>query len=35
VNDALALAAYPFKIYRIARDGSGLIQIAVGETPGI
>jgi len=27
-------AAYSFKIYRIARDGSGLVQIAVGETPG-
>ena len=26
-------AAYPMKIYRIARDGTGLTQIAVGETP--
>jgi Tol biopolymer transport system component len=26
-------AAYPFKVYRIARDGTGLVQIAVGETP--
>lgn len=24
---------YPFKIYRIARDGTGLTQVAVGETP--
>lgn len=27
-------AAYPFKVFRIASDGTGLIQIAVGETPG-
>ena len=26
-------AAYPIKIYRIARDGTGLTQFAVGETP--
>lgn len=24
---------YPFKIYRIARDGTGLAQVAAGETP--
>lgn len=24
---------YPFKIYRITRDGTGLTQVAVGETP--
>lgn len=28
-------AAYPFKIYRINRDGSGLIQITSGENPGV
>src|ERR1041385_911928 len=33
-HDREGRAAYPFKIYRIARDGSGLIQIAVGETLG-
>jgi Tol biopolymer transport system component len=27
-------AAYPFKVYRIARDGGDLVQIATGETPG-
>ena len=26
-------ARYPFKIYRITRDGSGLTQITAGETP--
>lgn len=26
--------AYPFKIYRIARNGTGLVPIAFGETPG-
>ncbi len=34
-RDREGRAPYPFKIYRIARDGSGLIQIAVGETPGV
>jgi Tol biopolymer transport system component len=33
-HDREGRAAYPFKIYRIARDGSGLIQTSVGETPG-
>lgn len=32
-HDRQGRAAYPFKIYRIAGDGTGLIQIAVGETP--
>jgi Tol biopolymer transport system component len=32
-RDREGRAAYPFKIYRVARDGTGLIQIAVGETP--
>lgn len=32
-RDREGRAAYPFKIYRIARDGTGLTQIAVGETP--
>jgi Tol biopolymer transport system component len=32
-RDREGRAAYPFKIYRIARDGTGLVQIAVGETP--
>lgn len=26
-------ASYPFRIYRIGRDGSGVVQVAVGETP--
>lgn len=26
-------ARYPFKIYRIGRDGSGLTQVVAGETP--
>ncbi len=33
-RDREGRAAYPFKIYRIARDGTGLTQIAAGETPG-
>jgi len=28
-------AAYPFKIYRINLDGTGLVQIARGENPGV
>lgn len=32
-HDREGRAAYPFKIYRIASDGTGLIQVAVGETP--
>jgi Tol biopolymer transport system component len=32
-RDREGRAAYPFKVYRIARDGTGLIQIAAGETP--
>jgi Tol biopolymer transport system component len=32
-HDREGRAAYPFKIYRIATDGTGLIQVAVGETP--
>ena len=32
-HDREGRAAYPFKIYRIARDGTGLTQVAVGETP--
>lgn len=32
-RDREGRAAYPFKIYRIAADGTGLIQVAVGETP--
>lgn len=33
-RDREGRAAYPFKVYRIARDGTALTQIAVGETPG-
>ena len=33
-RDREGRAVYPFKIYRIARDGTGLTQIASGETPG-
>ena len=33
-RDREGRAAYPFKIYRVARDGTGLTQIAAGETPG-
>ena len=33
-RDREGRAAFPFKIYRIARDGTGLTQIAAGETPG-
>ena len=32
-HDREGRAAYPFKIFRIARDGTGLTQVAVGETP--
>lgn len=32
-RDREGRAAYPFRIFRIAREGTGLIQIAVGETP--
>lgn len=33
-HDREGRAAYPFKIYRMAADGSGLVQIAIGENPG-
>jgi Tol biopolymer transport system component len=33
-RDREGRAASPFKIYRIAPDGTGLTQIAAGETPG-
>ena len=33
-RDREGRAAYPFKIFRIGSDGTGLTQIAVGETPG-
>ena len=32
-RDREGRASYPFKIYRIARDGTGLIQITSGEMP--
>ena len=32
-HDRDGRAAYPFKIYRIGRNGTGLIQIASGENP--
>lgn len=34
-RDREGRAAYPFKIYRINADGTGLIQIASGENPGV
>ncbi len=34
-RDREGRAAYPFKIYRIASDGTGLIQITSGETPDV
>lgn len=33
-HDREGKAAYPFKIFRINPDGSGLVQIAAGENPG-
>lgn len=33
-RDREGRANYPFKVYRIGRDGTGLIQVTVGETPG-
>ena len=33
-RDREGRAAYPFKIFRIGSDGTGLTQVAVGETPG-
>jgi len=32
-RDREGRVAYPFKIYRIGRDGSGLVQIVSGENP--
>lgn len=32
-RDREGRAAYPFKIFRIASDGTGLTQVPVGETP--
>jgi Tol biopolymer transport system component len=32
-RDREGRASYPFRIYRIALDGTGLTQVAVGETP--
>ncbi|GEM_PF-828509 len=32
-RDREGRAAFPFKIYRISRDGTGLTQIAAGENP--
>ncbi len=32
-QDREGRAAYPFKIYRIASDGTSVTQVAVGETP--
>lgn len=34
-HDREGKAAYPFKIYRINRDGTGLIQITAGENPAV
>lgn len=34
-HDREGRAAYPFKIYRINLDGTGLVQIAAGENPGV
>lgn len=34
-HDREGRAAYPFKIYRINRDGSGLVQITAGENPAV
>ncbi len=34
-HDREGKAAYPFKIYRINPDGTGLVQIAAGENPGV
>ncbi len=34
-RDREGRAAYPFKIYRINLDGTGLVQIASGENPGV
>jgi TolB protein len=34
-RDREGRASYPFKIYRIGRDGTGLIQITSGEMPGV
>lgn len=33
-RDREGRAAYPFKVFRIGSDGTGLTQVAVGETPG-
>lgn len=34
-HDREGKGAYPFRIYRINLDGTGLIQIASGENPGV
>lgn len=34
-HDREGRAAYPFKVYRINPDGTGLLQIAAGENPGV
>lgn len=34
-RDREGRASYPFKIYRVARDGTGLIQITSGEMPDV
>jgi TolB protein len=34
-RDREGRASYPFKVYRIAADGTGLIQITSGEMPGV